>query len=65
QTRRKSKIVARSCQTALRVARVPRGARAMPASEKPRVSRGDGFLFAAGIPGIERESSGIRFFIVI
>ena len=32
-----------SCQTALRVARVPRGARAMPASEKPRVSRGDGF----------------------
>ena len=35
----------RSCQTALRVARVPRGIRAMPAKEKPRVSRGDDFFF--------------------
>ena len=35
----------RSCQTALRVARVPRGIRAMPAKEKPRVSRGDDFCF--------------------
>ena len=39
----------RSCQTALRVARVPRGIRAMPAKEKPRVSRGDDFL-CAGLP---------------
>ena len=36
----------RSCQTALRVARVPRGIRAMPAKEKPRVSRGDDFLYS-------------------
>lgn len=36
----------RSCQTALRVARVPRGIRAMPAKEKPRVSRGDDFFYA-------------------
>ena len=34
----------RSCQTDLHVARVPRGTRAMPVNEKPRVSRGDGFL---------------------
>ena len=34
----------RSCQTDLRVARVPRGTRAMPVNEKPRVSRGVGFL---------------------
>ena len=34
----------RSCQTDLRVARVPRGTRAMPVNEKPRVSRGDGFI---------------------
>ena len=33
----------RSCQTDLRVARVPRGTRAMPVNEKPRVSRGVGF----------------------
>ena len=33
----------RSCQTDLHVARVPRGTRAMPVNEKPRVSRGDGF----------------------
>ena len=34
----------RSCQTDLHVARVPRGTRAMPVNEKPRVSRGDGFF---------------------
>ena len=36
----------RSCQTDLHVARVPRGTRAMPVNEKPRVSRGDGFIGA-------------------
>ena len=36
----------RSCQTDLHVARVPRGTRAMPVNEKPRVSRGDGFIVA-------------------
>ena len=46
----------RSCQTDLHVARVPRGTRAMPVNEKPRVSRGGWFfVYNSGVTDLKLQ----------